>query len=285
MAGFFPEMWGSKTLYQIKKMYEKTTDLIKTIVDYTPLTLGTKATSYHGPILGDLEVVDMPASVYQDPSKQAITINFNQKKGCPFKVNDIEQAQSNIAMRDELTEKAASALIKGWNRAVSDLAQTSVEDENNIEIIGTTLAYDDILKVAEMMDEAEIPQDERYMLVSPAHKKALMKIEEFISRDKIPDTNAVKTGVIGEICGFTVIPWKTKKVDSNGKFVGTKDKNASVFYSKLAIGFGRQKEIGAMANNNPLAADWLVNLYNVFGLVAQIPEYIIQLRDKTVSEG
>ncbi len=285
MSGFFPEMWGPRTLYKIKKMYEKTTDLIKTVVDYTPLTLGAKAMSYHGPVLADLEVVSMPAAAYQDPAKTAITINFDQKKGCPFKVNDIEQAQSNVSMMDELTEKAGSALIKGWNRAISDLAQASVEDENNLEIIGSALSYDDILKIAEAMDEAEIPQDERYMLASPAHKKALMKIEEFISRDKIADTNAVKTGQIGEICGFTVIPWKTKKVDLNGKFVGTKDKNASVFYSKLAIGFGRQKDIGSMAANDPLNADWLVNIYNSYGLVAQIPEYIFQLRDKNVVEG
>lgn len=285
MAGFFPEMWGPKTLYRIKQLLVKTTDLIKTVVDYTPLTLGAKATSYHGPILGDLDAVDMPAAAYQDPAKTAITINFDKKKGCPFKVNDIEEAQSNVSMRDELTEKAAAALIKGWNREISDTLQSSVEDDNNIEIAGTTLAYDDILEVSKMMDEAEVPQDERYMLVCPSHKKALMKISEFISRDKIADTNAVKTGVIGEICGFTVIPWKTKKVDLNGKFVGTKDKNASVFYSKLAVGFGRQKEIGSMANNDPLAADWLLNIYNVFGLVAQLPEYIIQLRDKTVVEG
>jgi hypothetical protein len=205
---------------------------------------------------------------------------FDQKKGCPFKVNDIVQAQTNVAMRDELTEKAAAALIKGWNRSVSDLAQESVEDENNLELLGSTVTYDEILRVAELMDEADIPQDERYMLVPPAHKKALMKIEEFISRDKMPNTNAVQTGIIGEICGFTVIPWKTKKVDLNGKFVGDKNKNASVFYSKLAIGFGRQKEIGSMANNDPLAADWLINIYNAFGRVAQIPEYIFQLRDK-----
>lgn len=280
MAGFMPEMWGPKTLYQIKKMYEKTTDLIKTVVDYTSLTLGAKATGYNGPILGDLDVVDMPASAYQDPSRTSIQMLFDQKKGCPFKVNDIVEAQTNIAMRDELTEKAANALIKGWNRSISDIAQTSVEDDNNLELLGSAVTYDEILRIAELMDEAEIPQDERYMLVPPAHKKALMKIEEFISRDKMANTNAVQTGIIGEICGFTVIPWKTKKVDLNGKFVGTKDKNASVFYSKLAIGFGRQKEIGSMAGTDPLSADWLINIYNVFGRMAQIPEYIYQLRDK-----
>ena len=79
--------------------------------------------------------------------------------------------------------------------------------------------------------------------------------------------------------------WAWLSVDKDGKFVSTKDKNASVFYSKLSTGFGRQKEISSMAGTAPLAGEWLINVYNAFGRKVQIPEYIVQLRDKTVVSG
>ncbi len=286
--GFFPELWGAKTLEQMKKELETKQRIVNSITDYTPFTVGKNASKYNGPYLGGLSAVDLPASDSDINSlvKGNITISFDEKKGVPFIINDIDEAQSNIAMLNGYTEIAKDSLLDTYDEAIIKEIINNVPSGNRKNLADDTnnkLTKADILTLRKALNDAKAPLKGRFLVVNPDHESDLYDIADFVSRDKIADTSAMKEGVIGRILGFDVLLYSDMpKVDDTGVINSTPANNTKkvcVAYSKLACGFGRQKEFGAKTEDKALVPGTLVNIYSVFGEEAQLPNYSASIRD------
>ncbi|HOD52918.1 MAG TPA: P22 phage major capsid protein family protein [Candidatus Cloacimonadota bacterium] len=284
--GFYPQLWSNKTLNKMKKELETKKRIFSTITDYTPFVLNKEAEGYNGPKLGVLSAVDLPASDsdINDPSKSTISFLFSQKKGVPFVVKDVEESQSNVDLLNHYTEDAKDAILDVYDQfCIKGMIAGAGSKIKKSDSVGNIIVKADILKLMETLDAKKAPQKGRYLVVSPTVKAQILDISDFISRDKILDTSAMKDGVIGTILGFEVIMSNDlPKVNASGLIDATpanNTKDALLAYQSLGWAFGRQKEFGADSLPQPLTPGTLVNIWSYFGGTIQEADFVVSMRD------
>lgn len=289
--GFNPQMWSAKTINSIERAMKTRKTVIDTITDYTKFTEGVQAEAYNGPIIASLTAVALPASSgdVNNPSNTVLNMPFDQKVGVPIKISDIDKAQTNINLLNEYTESAGEALLDDYDLSIvktiiggltTDGTQRKVlTDSSNLVITEA-----DFIKAKAYLNSVKAPTKGRTCLISPVHESQLYTIANFISRDKISDTEAVKEGVIGRLHGFDVVLYNNMpKVNTSGKIdatAGNNVKNCTLFYSSLVCAYGRQKAISTKYQPDALTPGDLINIYSVYGRKIQKGAYGYLVYDK-----
>lgn len=290
MGSFYPELWGAKTLEAVLRSMKERKYIVSTITDYTNFVKDKAASGYHGPRVGVLETKDLPyTDPFQTAAKTAVKINFDQKKGVPFVVSDIDEAQSNINILKECTESAKDAIIDGWDDFIIRALIVGAASANKITLADTVnkvMTKADFQEARLILNKKGAPMRERYAVLSPEHESQLYDISEFISRDKIAKTEAIQEGVIGRLFGFDILLHPAMpKVNDSGDLSSTQNKEVSIFYSKAAYGFGRQKVLGTKTSPDAGLPGDKINIYTVFGGVIQEEDMIITIRDHSSENG
>ena len=278
-TAFFPQLWSDKTIEAMIRAFEEKQYIVNSITDYTNFTKNKQASAYNGPKIGHLQAVDLPASSAQTLTKSAITINFDQKKGVVFSVSKIEEAQTNIKLVDEATTNAKDALIEGYDSFIVHKMINSAGNKTK----ATESLKADFFNARKILNAKKAPRRGRYAALCVEHESQLYSIPEFISADKIKDTNAIKEGVIGRLAGFDIILYQDmpKVTDASGVISETAAQNVkdvSLFYHSTAFGFARQKEFGTAVSTNVLIPADEVNIFSVFGGEKQEADFIVSLR-------
>jgi hypothetical protein len=284
-TNFHPNLWADKTLNEMKRELENTVRLVSTITDYTKFIKGKNANGYTGLKIGAMKAVNLPAKEddINEPQKSTFNFLFDQHKGVPFIVEDIDDAQTNINLMDHFTKDAKDGILDIYDAFILENLLNGAETKLKMSQSSSQTVLDDILKLRETLNKAGAPREGRYLVVSPTKESQLYKIPEFISRDKISDTNAIKKGVIGEILGFTVLaPRIHRMVADNGKVSANASENTKdvmIAYQSLTFAFGRQLEFKSTAVVKPLTPGTLVNIWSVFGGTKQEASYAVSMRN------
>lgn len=95
-----------------------------------------------------------------------------------------------------------------------------IDDGDVTQTVGsliTELSYEDLLSASQQLDDANVPQDGRVIIVSPAQRAGFMKLDQFINGDysKLGQSASVaaKQGNIGTFMGMPV--FVTTNVDGS----------------------------------------------------------------------
>lgn len=282
--GFNPQIWGVKTLNAMREAMLKRVRVISTITDYTQYVEGTAAEGYNGPKIGTLTAVALPASSgdVNSPTNTAISISFDQKVGVPIKLSDIDKAQTNVNLINEYTRDAVNALLDDYDLSVvktmiGGLTTDATQRKALIDSTNLEISEQEFINAKAYLNSKKAPTEGRTCLISPVHEAQLYAISNFISRDKISDTNAVRDGVIGRLHGFDIILYNDMPlVSTAGKIHATaanNTKNCTLFYQSLILGFGRQKAISTKYQPDALTPGDIVNIYSVYGKAIQDGTY------------
>lgn len=280
---FFKELWADTVLEAMIRKMRDTQRIANSIMDYTPFTLGKKAAGYNGPTLSGLTVRTLPAADSDDPSRDAVEISFNQKKGCVFTLSDIDVAQSDVNQLQELTAQAAEALLDDYDAyitgvMVAGLSATAGFKNTISDTVGNKITRADFVDARKKLNLQKAPRQGRYCAIHPDMEADLFDIPDFVSRDKIADTNAMRDGVIGRCLGFDIIvnadiPMVTSAwATANGKLP------IALFYSKAAAGWGRQREFDVKTSPDALIPGDVINVYSVYGATVQKDVYMVAYR-------
>lgn len=206
VTNFIPEVWSKKLL----KVFDKKTVLAKLV-----------NTDFEGDIqsAGDTVNVRTFGNITINDYTRDMTINFealtdpmqtlviDKQKYFAFKVDDLDRAQADIDILEGYTERAAVAI-----RDVVDqhlLAHNTQVDTNNV--LGSTTAvaltkdniYAQITKLGELLDENNIPDEDRHLIIPPKAKTLLLQSTEFTRATSLGDA-VVQNGYIGNVAGFSV---------------------------------------------------------------------------------
>jgi N4-gp56 family major capsid protein len=281
--GFFRELWNDKTLEAMIREMQETQRIVNSVMDYTPFTLGQKASGYNGPTLSGLTVRDLPADDSDDPSRSAVEISFDQKKGCVFTLSDIDVAQSDVNQVGELTEQAAQALLDDYDSflvaaIVAGLSATAGFKNTIADTVNHKLTLHEFKDARKKLNLQKAPRRGRYCAIHPDLAPDLFDIPEFISRDKIADSTAMKDGVIGRCMGFDIIENSDIPKVTTAWATTAGDRPVALFYSKAAVGFGRQKEFETKVSPDATIPGDVINIYSVYGGVVQKANYMIGYR-------
>lgn len=276
-----PELWGDKTLQQMRKALMDTQYILNSITDYTPFVKGKNAAGYHGPSITGIDAQNKDLNTDFTPitpTGTSIDIPFDRKVGTPLNVDNILEAQTNLNLLNIYTEMAKDALLEAYDlKVMQDILDNMAADAKIAYNTGASLTEADFKKARELLNTAGAPLRGRYAIVRPVDEAALLSITNFVSADKIGRAN-LRDGVVGRAYGFDIIMRPTlPTVTSAGERGG--DNECALFYQSLVYGFGRQLELKTKTQPNALSISDIITIYSVCGGKIQNDDYAVLIYD------
>lgn len=223
---------------------------------------------------------DLNVEVLTD-SEQLLTID--QAKAFAFEIDDIDmrQARSGGALMSEAAQRAAFGLRDKADGYVAGLMKAGVgakiDDGTTAITISTTAtdAYDKVLvPMSVKLDEANVPTEGRFVVVTPAFYGKLLLDGRFIKANE-SGTSALHNGVVGDAAGFRIL--KSNSAPA-GTIASTK---ALIAGSSIATSYAEQISKVEAFRPEKRFADALKGLHLYGGKVVR-PEALVSA-DVTVS--
>lgn len=132
----------------------------------------------------------------------AIVLTLNHVWG---QIEDAARYESIIDLDAVYMERMASAMA---NKIEATLEDAVIKTANDIQLSGASnliITKADIVGAIEDLDNAKVPQSDRYLLISPAQKAAMLNIDDFVLACEVGNSNAISKGAFGQILGLNVI--------------------------------------------------------------------------------
>ena len=153
---------------------------------------------------------------YEQLTDTRVTLLIDQAKYFAFKVDDIDTAQMRPKLIDAAADRAAYQLAEDADSYIAGLysgASTSSPD-NTIETSQFTASnvYQKFVDLAVLMDQVNLPAEQRYVVVPPWVKGLLLQNSTFVTAAQ---PSAVLNGSIGQIAGLNIL------VSNNVKTTGS----------------------------------------------------------------
>lgn len=204
LDNFIPEIWSARLLRHLDKNL-----IFKTLVN----------TDYEGEIkeygdtvkigqIGDVDVSDyVPNTDLADPqtldgSQKLLTID--KAKSFNFQIDDVDKAQTHPKIMDKAMLRAGYAVANDIDQVIAGLwssagTTTTVADIGHAS--GDILAYDVVVDAKQKMDELNIPEEGRWMVIPPWFHTELLKDADY----KQSWMNYMATGVVPNVVGIAML--------------------------------------------------------------------------------
>ncbi len=136
-------------------------------------------------------------------TQQSVTINLHAY--CAFLVEDILELQASYQIRATKTKNTAYALtsfIEG--DLTSGLASLVSGFTQTVGSLGVDPTQDDLIAAVRFLDQADVPEEDRFLYGSPGLKQAILKMSAFTNSQHVGDaaaTAAQTKGHIGMVYG------------------------------------------------------------------------------------
>ncbi len=115
-------------------------------------------------------------------TQQNITIN--RQAYTRFVVEDIAELQSSYAVRSRYTEKSTYSLMAHIEGDLSSgLASLPDNFSQLVGALGSDPTTDNLIAAVEFLDNADVPESDRFFYMSPPTHAALLKQDVFVSGD------------------------------------------------------------------------------------------------------
>lgn len=166
--------------------------------------------------------------------KEAAVLEINQSDYFAFKVNDLDKAQAKADMTGKFTNSAAYNMMKNVENYISNLMDAAVETPAKTVAVGTPAdAYLAVVEAGRKLDVQNVPDEGRWLVVSPDFYALLLQDSRFIEGTEAGH-NTLLNGVVGQVRGFTVVksnnvPRKSSSPDTQSILAGT---NAAVTFAQ-----------------------------------------------------
>jgi N4-gp56 family major capsid protein len=232
---FIPEVWAAQLLTSLKKT----------------LVYGDVANhDYEGDIAeaGDtVHIVSVNRPTIGDYVKNVTTITpetltdaervltIDQCKYFAFEIDDVDKRQAKGGLMTEAADEAAYGLADVVDQYVAGLF-SAVDSANQISttsITSAALAVTGLINLKVKLDNANVPQQGRWVIVPPWYHGLLLASDTFVQVDHAGTSEALRNGVVGRAFGFDVRL-------SNNVVNTTGDDYRVVAGSRMALTFASQ---------------------------------------------
>lgn len=243
------------------------------ITDLSEFALpGHRSITY--PKLGSLQVQKLAEG--QAGDAQALTatedqLDLDQLASVQFILKRQSELQSRLRFEEAMISRAASAHAREVDKDIIQAMASGAAAANDVTYNGSDIEGN-IISVVQNLDEANAPEEGRFVLFRPAQKALLLKVSNFVQADRYGDRTPLVTGELGQAYGL-------RFVMSNLQTTGFTDGVMLGFHREAcAIGFqmdpmvDEQKDIRWGAGSKRVAVDQLygVKLLQSGNLVAKV---------------
>jgi len=136
------------------------------------------------------------------------TLVIDQAKFFNFQVDDVDRIQQHPKLMDEAMREAAYALRNAADQFIAshyvDAEQTIGSDTSPVEPTKTD-AYEYLVDLSVKLDEADVPEQGRFVIVPPWFEGLMLKDDRFVKTGSLPAEDRLVNGVIGRAAGFLVL--------------------------------------------------------------------------------
>ena len=208
-ATFIPEIWSD----EIIASYEKSL-VVRPLVRAMSM-VGKKGDTVHipKPDRGTANAKSAEAQVTLNAgATQELIVNIDQHFEYSRLIEDITDVQALSSLRKFYTEDAGYALALNVDSALVAEANTGFTAKKSFiagdladEAGATTTAFNDLgfRKAIQILDDNNVPGDNRVMVIPPAVKRDLLGITNYVSTDFVTG-KPVENGKIGSLYGVDI---------------------------------------------------------------------------------
>jgi hypothetical protein len=192
-AVFIPELWSSEVLLAT----ESALLMAPKVMRYDSMVQG-KGDTIHIPNLSNLSANDKTASAQvtlQAPTETEVQISVDQHKEASFLVEDILAVQSNNDLMSNYTSKAGYAIAQAVDSDLLGLYSSLTTTD--VGTYGLDVSKPVILQGIETLELADVPYEDRYLILDPTQGTALYKIDEFVKTDYLGEYQSAKPTATG----------------------------------------------------------------------------------------
>lgn len=276
-AVFIPEIWSVETL----RSAESALVMAPLVKRYDSL-VKQRGDTIHIPHISDLSAQTKTQNsevTLQTVTETETTISINSWQEVSFEIEDIAKVQSQYDLRSEYTNKAGYAIAK---KVDSDLlALYSSLTSSDVGTYGVDITDAVIVRALQRLDEVDAPLEDRYFVIAPSQKAAIMKIDKFVKADYLGSYNEptpVKKGpnsryLWGEIYGIPV--YYTNQVPVT---VATPTQTHNLLFHKEAFALAMQLEPRTQASYWQKDLAWLVTTDTIYGMTTLRSTFGVEVR-------
>lgn len=211
VTNFIPEIWSAQLLSSLKKsLIFAGPGVVNRNYEGEIANAGdtVRITSISRPSIGTY-TKDSTTITPETLTDAARTLLINQSKYFAFEVDDIDlrQAANGGALMDEAATEAAYALADTADQYVASL-YSDVDSSNAItttSITSAALAVTGLINLKVKLDNANVPQQGRYVIIPPWYHGLLLGSDLFARVDASGTDTALRNGIVGRAFGFDVL--------------------------------------------------------------------------------
>lgn len=211
VVNFVPDLWAAKLLVALRKAAVGTA-LVNRDYEGEVKRMGdsVKITSITRPTIGNYTAhTDI---TFEDIDDATRSLLIDTQKYFAFELDDVEKAQavnSGHLMNQAISEAAyglANTLDVALLAAIGAGASAAAPDNQVAEATISTAAgaYDLLVDMSVLLDQSDVPEQERWAVVTPAFYGKILKDSRFIAAGDPNGAVARANGRIGEAAGFTL---------------------------------------------------------------------------------
>src|SRR5688572_161756 len=138
-------------------------------------------------------------------------LEIDQAKYFNFYVDSIDRAQQNANVLDTAMQRSAWSLRDAADTFLAATMDASVPTANKIGSVATPEvptkddAYEYLIDLGVLLDEANTPLENRFVVVPAWFHGLLLKDERFVQAGTLRSDRALANGAVGEAAGFSIL--------------------------------------------------------------------------------
>jgi N4-gp56 family major capsid protein len=163
------------------------------------------------------------------------TLTLDQHFHTFVRLEDKAEIQSVLNIESDILERAGAGMAKKMDSFIYDTLVAGASASNPDHIIDQfgssgTLTLAKILSARKLLDDQDVPDDDRFLVINPEQESELLALSAFIDASQYGARTALLNGEIGMVYGFKVI--KTTVCAAN----------VALYYHRTSCAFARQVE-------------------------------------------
>lgn len=190
---FRPEIWSAEVL----RATENALVMAPLVKRFDSLVSG-RGDVINIPNLSNLTASDKSTSTQvtlQSPTESNTQISINKHKESSFLVEDLIKVQANYDLFAEYTNKAGESIARAIDTDL--LGEYANFTNSDVGTYGVDITDPVVLAADEAVDLANAPYEDRYFVIYPTQKTALLKIDKFVRADYVGSYDEPQIAVTG----------------------------------------------------------------------------------------
>lgn len=209
VTNFVPEIWSARILQNLSITAVANAVCNRDYEGDTTTGDEVKITSIVDPTITPYTGADMTPEDIDDATRSLL---LNQKQSFNFYLDDVERAQAvnGGAILTEAINRASYGLSNVFDAYALDVMWSNASASQPDHVLAETTitavsgAYNTLVDLAVYLDEANIPQEDRFAIVPPVYYALLLKDERFVGAGDAAGAVTRGNGLVGEAAGLSI---------------------------------------------------------------------------------